>query len=245
MLAKDLEKLGLNEKETQLYLGLLELGEATIARLAEKSGIKRTTCYDIIDSLKGKGLVGQTTHKKKTIFLAEDPRKMETYLEEKKDILKNIMPELLSVANFLDKKPRVRYFEGLSGIKDAYRDTLKYANREILAWASPQSVSHFDYDWFWQFYLPKRAENRIWMRVIVPETNEIKKFTQYNQKHLRKVKFVPAKQFPFEVEINLYGKRNIAIMAFEEKIAMIIESEKVFNTLKSIFELNWNSLLKS
>jgi hypothetical protein len=44
------------------------------------------------------------------------------------------------------------------------------------------------------------------------------------------------------VEINLYGKRLIGIMAFEEEIGLIIESEKIYNTLKSIFEINWKAL---
>lgn len=31
-------------------------------------------------------------------------------------------------------------------------------------------------------------------------------------------------------------------MAFEERIALIIESEKIFSTLKNIFEMNWKLL---
>ena len=44
------------------------------------------------------------------------------------------MPELLSIANFIDKKPQIRYFEGKEGLKEIFKDTLNYPNQEILAW---------------------------------------------------------------------------------------------------------------
>jgi len=38
-----------------------------------------------------------------------------------------------------------------------------------------------------------------------------------------------------DVSINLYGKNKIGVMFFEEGIGLIIESEKIFITLKSLF----------
>ena len=47
-----LEQIGLDPKEAKVYLAMLELGETTVARIAQKSKIKRTTAYDLVDSLK-------------------------------------------------------------------------------------------------------------------------------------------------------------------------------------------------
>jgi hypothetical protein len=44
------------------------------------------------------------------------------------------------------------------------------------------------------------------------------------------------------VEISLYGQTKIAVLSFEEKFGLIIESKDVFDTLKAIFELIWQSL---
>jgi len=38
------------------------------------------------------------------------------------------------------------------------------------------------------------------------------------------------------------GGRNIGIMSFGEQIGLIIESKKIYNTLKSVFEMNWKTL---
>jgi HTH-type transcriptional regulator, sugar sensing transcriptional regulator len=241
MLADNLKKLGLDDKEAQLYLSLLELSEANIARISKKSGIKRTTCYDIIDSLREKGLISVSNKKNKIFFSAEDPRKLEQLLDEKRHLLKNILPELLSITNLIDKKPKVRFFEGIEGIKDVYRDTLNYPDQEIVGWATPETVKYFDVEWLWKVYVPKRLENKIWERIIAPKKPEIENLKSYDQKHLRQMRLVSQDNALFEVEINLYGNQNIAIMSFEERIGLIIESKKIYNTLKSIFEMNWNN----
>ena len=67
----------------------------------------------------------------------------------------------------------------------------------------------------------------------------------HDQKHLRQTRLISPEKFPFEVEINLYGNNSIGIMSFKEQFGLIIESKKIYNTLKSIFEMNWNSLAKT
>src|SRR3989344_5908658 len=140
MLNKELEKIGLTQKEAGIYLACLELTEATIGDIAKKSGVKRTTVYDIIDSLKEKGLVSSITKNKKLFYYAESPKKLENTLDEKKRLLENMMPELFSIANKIDKKPKIKYFEGPEGMKDVFRDTLNYPDQEILSWF-PQKTS--------------------------------------------------------------------------------------------------------
>lgn len=242
MLEKDLEKLGLDEKESKVYLALLELGEGNIQQIARKSGVKRTTVYDMIESLKTRGLVSATARKKKTVFVAEDPRKMEYTLDEKKKTLEALMPELLSIANRLDKKPRIRFYEGAEGIKEVYKDALNYSDQEMLAWVSPTVAGNFDMQFLDEYYLPKRVAKKIWVRAIAPDEPFMQKYKGLDEKSLRKTKLVSASLFPIEVEINLYGKNKIAIMSFSEKIGLIIESQKIFTTLKSIFEMNWKSI---
>lgn len=235
-------KIGLDKKEAQLYLCLLELGETNIARISKKSGISRTTCYDIIESLKEKGLISIIVKKSKISYFAEDPRKLERQLDEKKHILSNILPQLLSVANLIDKKPTIRYFEGIEGIKDVFRDTLNYPKQETLAWVSDEAVEHFDINWLWNFYVVKRVENKIWQRAISPDVSYLHNVKTFDQAHLRQTRLVSPKDFHFEVEINLYGNDRIGIMSYREQFGLIIESKKIYTTLKSIFEAHWKSL---
>ena len=242
MLLKELNKLGLNEKEAKVYLALLELGEGNIQEISKKSAIKRTTAYDIIQSLKDKGLISSVNKNKKNLFFAENPEKIEGILEEKKNTLKRIMPELLSITNLIDKKPKIKYYEGTEGIKDVYRDTLTYSGQELLAWVSEEAITAFDEDFLNDYYLPTRINKKIWVRAIAPDKEYMQKFKGLDEKFLRKTKLIPENEYSLDVEINLYGKNKIGIMSFKEGFALIIESKKIYTTLKSVFEMNWISL---
>lgn len=242
MLAQDLTKFGLSEKESFTYLALLELGEATIGQIAKKSNIKRTTLYDIITALTKIGLVGSVKKGVKTRYIAEDPHKFEDLAEERGVLIKKILPELLSISNLLEKKPKIRYYEGSEGIKEVYKDTLKYKDQELLAWVAEEALGAFDVDYLNNVYIPKRLESKIWVRAIAPDLPYMQEFKGMDTASLRVTKLIDAKKFPFDVEINLYGGAKIGIMSFQEKLGLIIESEKIFRTLKSIFELQWESL---
>lgn len=241
MINDNLQGLGLTLNEIKAYLALLELGEATVANIAKKSGIKRTTAYLVVDSLKEKGFLSELKKRKKTFFYAEDPRELEEKMEERKILLQKTIPELLAIANLLDKKPKITFYEGIEGIKDVYRDTLHYPEKEMLAWVSEEAFNVLDED-FVNYYIPERVKKKIWVRVIAPGTEKMQSYKEEELKVLRKTKLIDAKSFPIKVEIDLYGNNKIGIMAFEEKISLIIESEKIYITLKSIFESQWNLL---
>jgi sugar-specific transcriptional regulator TrmB len=49
-----LTQLGLSDKESALYLALLELGQADVADTAKKAGVKRSTAYVLLESRWGK-----------------------------------------------------------------------------------------------------------------------------------------------------------------------------------------------
>lgn len=241
MLIKELQNAGLSEREAKVYLALLELGETNINRLAKKSKVKRTTVYLIMDSLKEKALVSHIKKGNKTFFYAEDPRNLERRIEEKRKAIEKAMPELLSFTNLIDKKPEIRYFEGKEGIKEVYLDTLKYPEQEILAWFSEAFID-FDKEFFDEIYIPKRVKNKIFARVILPDNEITRNFKEIDEKALRKTKLIAQKKFDIRVEISLYGKNKIAIMSYEEEIALIIESNKIFEALKCIFEFMWEVL---
>jgi len=242
---KKLTKLGLNEKEAKVYLASLELGEANIERISKKSGVKRTTVYDVIDSLTEKGLMSSIIKKKRSFYYAEDPILIEETFEQKKQDLHKILPDLLAMANFIDKKPRIRFFEGVGGVEEIYKEMLTYKGQEILAWMcdSPMlELSGVFWDFFANYYIPQRKKRKIWVRSINSNEKGIETYQSRGSQELRQTKLVDDKKFPIKASINLYGGRNISIVSFREKMGMIIESEKIYITLKSVFEMNWEAL---
>lgn len=238
---KDLQKLGLTEKEARVYLAALELGETNIQRISKKSGIKRTTSYDIIESLKEKGLISYIKKQNRTLYYAQDPREIENMLEEKKNILKKIMPELLSITNLWDRKPKINFFEGVEGIKEIYKDMLRYPGKEVRAWIAETAFSDNFKNFFYDYFTPQRKVKKIWVRAFIQNSNDMREYKKREAEELRKSKIIP-ENFQIKASINLYGTNKISIIAFEEKIGLIIESEKIFLTLENIFEMLWEVL---
>jgi len=243
MIYEQLQKIGLTEREAKVYSSLLELGETSIERISKKSKVKRTTIYTIIGTLKEKGLVSTIIKKKRKYYVASDPRELELRLEEQKQTLKNIMPELLSITNLIDKKPKIKFFEGEEGLREVYLDTLNYPDKPLWAWLTEEAIQELNTD-FVDHYLSQRVKKKIYAYVIAPDTPEIREYRSKDREFLRTTKLQKTQNFSVEVEIDLYGGNKIGIMSFAERIGLIIESQKIYNTLKSIFDSNWENLVE-
>lgn len=228
-------------KKADVYLAILELGSGTVIEIARKSEVKRTTVYDILLDLEKTGLIYQTTKESKRLFVAEDPEKLKKKLEEKERMLDEMLPQLRSFYNLKGIKPKIKFYEGKEGLRQVYADTLNY-NGEILAFASEDVVKVLGMDWA-NDYLSKRVKKDIRIRVILPKTEMIEKdFNPLDQKQLRSSKLVSAKKYPFSIEINIYGHQKVALMSSREEMGIIIEGAEIYNTLKLIFELLWDTL---
>lgn len=239
-LYNELKEVGLKEKESKIYISILELGEANIAQISLESEINRSTVYLALKTLKEKGLI-HAVKKNRTLFYAEDPRKMLDDLERKKIVLEKAMPNLLASFAFIDKKPEIKYFEGEKGIKEVFEDILKTPNQEMLSWYSNKYKEFFDEKFFFDYFIPERKRKKIWLRTIYPEDASMRELAVSNTEQLRQSRFVAAEKFELESEICLYEKNKIGIISYRDKFGVIISSQSTFNTLKSIFEVMWDS----
>jgi HTH-type transcriptional regulator, sugar sensing transcriptional regulator len=231
-----LAQFGLGFKEDDVYLALLELGTSSVAKIAKKAGIKRTTVYDVLNGLEKKGLVGQTVKGKKRLFYAEEPEKLGKLLDEKKEMLEEALPQLKSIYNTAGSKPKIRYYEGKEGLKEVYRDTLSH-DGELQAFASENIVKYLGED-FASEYMSKRVGVNIFAKVIGPDNEEMQKYKKVDKDGFKKTKLVPEKKFPFTMEMNIYGNR-VALMSFSENMGMIIESNEISDNMKLLFDLAW------
>lgn len=242
MLDINLTVSGLDQKETNAYLALLELGEATMSELVRKSRLKRSTLYFITDTLKAKGLISTAKRGKKTLYIAENPKKLLEQADDNRRNLENVLPELLSLANNIVKKPKVRYFEGVEGIKEVYRDTLQFPDQKICAWVSDSMITGFDEKFITEYYIPKRLEKKIWAEVIASNTDAGQRFKANDVPSLRTTRLLDSEKFPLSIEVSLYGPDRIGFMSIEDELGLIVESKPIADTLKSIFASQWESL---
>jgi HTH-type transcriptional regulator, sugar sensing transcriptional regulator len=239
MLYTQLQDAGLNETEAKIYLASLELGQTTISRIAQKSGIKRTTIYLSLENLMKKGLITTFKVGNKAHYYAEDPRSLERLAEEQKDRISKMMPQLLAFTNLIDKKPQIRYFEGIEGIKEVHRDTLNYPGQEIQMFFSESYISDFGDEYFDKFYRPERRRLKISARAILPDNEEMRALSAGNKESLRQTKLISPDLFKIKFEMMIYGGSKVNIVSYKEKFGFIIESVDIYESFKSLFETMW------
>lgn len=242
MIIDDLQEIGLTKKEAKIYLAALELGETTIQRIAKKSGVKRATIYRIAEELKKKGLMASYKKKMGTVYCAENPNKLNEKIQARANLMANILPNMLAITNLIDKKPQIKYYEGIEEIRELYLETLNFPERESVGWESGTAYEQYGGDFWDNIYIPKRLKNKIWTRIIYSDIVIGKKHKKLDEKFLRQIRIETSPDFKFEMQIKLFGGKYSAFISNEEMMGIIIESPKIFNTLKSIFEVHWKSL---
>lgn len=239
--------LDLNENQARVYLLLLQIGKGNIQAIADKSGLKRTTVYSILDTLIQKELINMVHIGAHREYFAENPRKILTLFErdemdirERRREILEFMPQLLSLYNAHASKPVIRTYEGLEGIKAVFDETLMLPRgSETLAFASFHMIRGHLREWIPGF-IARRAKKGITQRCICVESEVAKTELVANDKRdLRVTRLVPGDKFPFPVDqINIFGNR-IFLASYVDLIAIVIESEAIAKSMKSIFELAW------
>ncbi len=235
-------EMGLNDKEAQVYLALLEMGKGTVSNIAQKAGIQRTTGYSILDGLANKGLVIISGKKPKQEYIAEPPEKIAQFLktniaqlQEQLKKAQNIAPQLKSILKS-GSKAQVKFYEGEKGLKEVYENTLT-SSEEIKAFATLDDM-YLALPGYFPDYFKRRAKKKIPIKAILPSTEMAKTRIKQDRAELRTSILVPKDKYYFSPEINIYDNK-VMIASWREKLGIIIESEEIADALKKIYELAW------
>src|SRR5260221_323616 len=166
-----LKQFGLSDKEGALYVALLELGQADVADIASRAGIKRSTAYVLLDALQSKGFVSLRGESSRQ-YQAEDPRKILAYEKTKVSQFEKALPGMLGLAASSEHKPGIRFFTGKDGIKAVYEESLlQPSGSEMLAIGNAEAVER-ELEDFQNWYIKRRATSGISMRALIPATPE-------------------------------------------------------------------------
>jgi len=253
-ITSELRRAGLNEKEAAIYSALLELGGAYPSKIAEYTKINRSTTYKILTDLSIKGLINEIEKKNKIYYQIENPNRLIQYsrhrvrsAHNKLEYAQKLMPELEGLFSLIPHKPRVRFFEGPGTIETIYGDHVD-TNKpyEMLGVSNVAELMKVMPKKFRENYLKTKEKLNISSRGIFPDTQADLKYNKtiykdVDKKIWPKLKFIPAKDFPYNIEITIYRNARVSIINFSKKslIGVIIEDKDIHDIMKMIFELAW------
>ena len=238
-LAHVLTAIGLDESQSELYLAGLQLGSSPASAYAKRTGQNRITTYNTLEELVHVGHFTMEKRLRGKWYAPVAPEYLALEARKSADALERVLPELRSLQGAKYRSPHVRFFEGWEGVRHVYEDTLT-AKSELLNFANSLVVRKFwpNYD---EEYVAQRVKRGIHLRGIAPDDEIGKRVHGEDRERLREIRLVPAKDFDFTNEINIYDSR-VAICSFgspEDVFGVIIESKEVAETQRQIFEMAW------
>jgi HTH-type transcriptional regulator, sugar sensing transcriptional regulator len=243
-MVSDLLELGLSQEEAKAYLSILELGGSYASNIARKAGINRATCYHTLNNLVKKGLVN--SHRKQRVlwFNVDDPSMIIDVEKRKLERARNLVPQLLSISNTITFKPKIRFYEGVEGVKNIFEDLLQTKDKEVLGYTNIGALGKLLPGYFEDF-CQRKIEKGLKTRYLSPNTGVgvdiIDTYYPPNyDRNLVEILLVNKEEFFFENEISIYENK-VAIFSLteEEVTGILIESSTFAKSMRSIFNLAW------
>lgn len=247
-LDRDLIALGLAPKEAAVYLALLELGTASVQAVSRRSGIVRPTTYVILEQLARKGLVSKVTgaDAKKMLFTTEDPSRLTRLLQEQSDVveqrrqdLNRLLPELHSFYMSGEEKPRVRLFEGKEGLQRLQGEFITASKEPIVGLAPEEElVALFPPEEYNRVIRSVRVQGGIHSRHIAVTAQPASETD--DPALLRERRILSPEKLPIKASFAVHGPL-LSIVSFRSKIiGVLVEHVDIADSFQAIFEILWN-----
>lgn len=245
MVELQLKRLGLTDYESKVYLALLEIGEGSSGDVIKKANIHTGKIYEILESLKNKGLISEIIKNNIKQYSATEPKRIFDYLNVKKQELNKteedimgIMPSLLEKVKSAGAKPiKIEVYTGFEGFKTGLtKEIEKYSkNTEVLVFGIQPKIKYDKKisDFFTYKVYPERKRNKVLTRKIKDiETKGIKSSSSYP----KKVRYLEYKSMTI---VEIYKDLVLIECYMENPIMLVIESEEVAKSFKNQFEMLW------
>ena len=232
-----LRDLGLNERETNVYLALLKEKSCTASKLAKLAHVHRTTTYLELENLMRKGLVSYVIKDSKRYYQASPPEKFIEILEEKKRNFEAVLPKLKGLHQ-TSQQFSVEVFEGKEGVKTFYQDIYNTAKEFLVFGATGKAteVLKYSYPHFLEKFIKKNIKERALANF------QARKIMESHPKTHIKVKYLPEK-YKAEVTTLIYNGK-VAIQSLQEQsIYVVVISDKLlYESYKKYFEFMWEQI---
>ncbi len=244
-LIEQLQTLGFSQKEAQVYLASLELGEATTQDIANHARVSRPTTYLILETLLGRGLMSTwddgggrrlyraASPEKLTMLIEAEERKM----EEKKRGIKQMIPMLFALGHSQDNKPHIQYLEGEEGVM-AVRQIFLEQEGDAFQIVPLDDVGQMKlFEGSREPHLETFAKKGGTMRaLLVGDTQAAKSLPVFPGVVAR---VIPKERFPIHGEITVRAN-TIFLYAYKDTVtAVIVTNKELAQTLKALFEQAW------
>lgn len=227
-----LKEIGLSNKESEVYLGLLKNSPISGGELSKLLNLDRTHTYNLLNNLVSKGLASHILKQRKKLFTATSPINLLNEVEKKRNLISSIIPSLKDLQASKHEVSSVKILEGKEGLRDVVRMLFESKDKDICVYGGTgKSYEALKYEM--PHIAKKTGTQHIKGRIITGKELKGKLFTKLKN---FKIKYID-ELTPSSTMI--FGDR-VSINVFDNKIfVIIIESKEVADSYRNYFEYLW------
>ncbi len=174
MIKDTLISIGLTDKESEVYLDLLEMGSTSTGKIIEKGKVSRSKVYDVLGRLKEKGFVTEIIKNGVRHFEVTPASRIVDYLNIEKDKISSQLVEAESLAKEIEKglkkvsPDEAKIYTGLKAVRGLFSDLLRNLDSkdEYLAITVGSIKWNKEMELFFQSFHLKRAQKKISAKVL-------------------------------------------------------------------------------
>ena len=228
-----LRKIGLDEKEIQIYLSLLRVGNTTASKISKETNIDRATCYRYLDSLINLGFVSYSIKNNVKYFHAAHPDKILKDLKEKEAEYRKILPNLVEIMALPKEETSIELYNGKEGIKTVLREILRSRKEHLVLGDEGHFLDLFPI--FFEQFVNECNRNKIKEKILcsVEVYSKLKKF-EYKYS---KTKSLPQESV-FPTTSLIFGNK-LVLFDWKSINAIVIYSKNLADTYRNYFNVLW------
>lgn len=228
-------KIGLTPGEIKVYLALIKYGSQSKTPLSAKANVSSSKVYEIIGKLTKKGLTSSFKKNNVTHYAANDPTFLIKYIEEKekelqeeKEIVNNLLPELKELKEKSIEEVSFELQEGWKGMQNAIMQGLKNTPKNSTVYGigtqlpKPEFLNNFH---------KERLKKNIKLKIILSEP--IDKKQDYKN---TKIKIMPEIS---EVSMGIYPDRVLIQTPDSPPLNLTIRHPRIIKSFRNIHESLW------
>lgn len=232
-----LHSLGFSEKEAEVYMALNTYGATPASTLARITNIKRTSMYDVLNSLLDKNLISTYKKDSNTYYVIDDINKV-VYQERDKMRLAETVVSQMKAERGRKGDIEVRNYKGEEGFRELYEEILRIKPPELMAWMHLDEFYHAIDPVREDEWTKERIEKGIGARLILQDTELARNFSKGNAKSSRETIILP-KEHMYHTTCFLYEGTILLMDSHDEITGIQIKHPGFYEMQKQIFEMNW------
>jgi sugar-specific transcriptional regulator TrmB len=228
----ELKEIGLDENELKVYLGCLSSGGSSVKDISRKSGLIRTTVYGVLQSLLKKGLASEINKEGVKFFRAASPTELLSILDQKREKISSIIPELEKIRDAVPKLYDIEFFEGRNGVKTITNDIISIPNQIVKCIGSGKKWFQFS-ESFSLVYYRKKKEANVKTKTILSDLPEEREFIK--NRDVKNSEFRFFKGIDISKIATFIYQDKVAFASYEDDPRGFIIKDKEFNEVQNIF----------